>query len=281
MHRPLALAAVTVLFAAACSDDDGGQSSDSTIGASTAATSSTAAPESTVVTSSTDAAATTAGPTSAPATTEPAPTTAPTVPPTAAPSPPTTAAAQPAALALMSTGIGSVAFGTPETEALATFESALGPVSSEIANSYPNDLGDGTYLDEAGVDAFVHRAHRTACFDNALCVVFGGDAPGALEFVGWVQNNQGVDAPLATASGITAGSTWADHVDAIEVAEFGCYTVGYGTTEGIRLTLTSVGEPFTSFDDAGNAVATRPDPGDVSVIELAAGDHPFFIGEDC
>lgn len=194
---------------------------------------------------------------------------------------PTPSSTDPAVLVLRSDGIGAIGFGTAEADTLAALEPALGAVSSEIRSTYPNDLGDGTFLDESNVDAFAYRAQRTACFDNALCLVFGGDAPESLAFVGWSQNNQGIHAPLATDRGVTAGSIWADHIDDLAVEEFGCYVIGYATTDGIAVSLSSAGEPFTAYDADGNPIATHPDPADVSVIELSAGTHPYFPGDDC
>jgi hypothetical protein len=177
--------------------------------------------------------------------------------------------------ALRADGIGQIAFGTPETDALAVMGAVLGDVASDTSNTYAVDRGDGTYLDDASGEVFTHPAQHTACFDNALCVVFGGVAADTLTFVGWVQNNQGVGPPLTTIDGVAAGSTWADHVDVLDVADSGCYSVGYGTTSGgIGVELLSAGDPFLAYDDDGNEIPTEPDPADVTVTQLSAGTRP-------
>jgi hypothetical protein len=178
-------------------------------------------------------------------------------------------------LVLRADGIGQIAFGTSETDALAVLVNALGDVVSDASNTYAVDRGDGTYLDEASREVFTHPAQHTTCFDNALCVVFGGDAADSLTFVGWVQDSQGVGSPLTTIDGVTAGSIWADYIDVLDVADRGCYSVGYGTTSGgIRVELLSAGDPFLAYDADGNEIPTEPDPADVTVLRVSAGTHP-------
>jgi hypothetical protein len=184
------------------------------------------------------------------------------------------------ALVLAADGIGPVAFGASQADTLTVLEAALGPFSSDVINAYPIDRGDGTFYNAATGGAFAYPAEYTTCFDNALCVVFGG-APGSLTFVGWVQNNQGVDPPLRTIDDVTAGSIWADHLDDLEVPDAGCYSYTIGSTRGIVVGLYSNGEPFLAYDDAGNQIETDPDPADVTVVELSAGDLPFNPEEDC
>ncbi len=198
--------------------------------------------------------------------------------------PPTTTseAAAVAVLSLRSDGIGPAAFGTSVAEALAVLEPALGAATSEYSTTFTIDRGDGTYLDDTGGGTFVHPAQLTTCFDNGLCVVFGGPSAASLALVGWVQNNGGLNSPLATSDGITVGSTWADHVDDLDVSEVGCYAIGYATTSGIDVVLSSAGEPFLAYDDDGNEIPTEPDPRDVTVLELSAGPRPGTPDEeDC
>ncbi len=178
-------------------------------------------------------------------------------------------------LILGADAIGPIAFGTSETDALAVLEAALGEVVSDSSNTYAVDRGDGTYLDDTSGEVFTHPAQHTTCFDNALCVVFGGHAADSLMLVGWVQTNQGVGPPLTTLDGVTAGSSWAEHVDDLDVADSGCYSIGYGTTSGgIHVELFSVGDPFLAYDDDGNEIPTEPDPADVTVTQLSAGTRP-------
>jgi hypothetical protein len=199
-----------------------------------------------------------------------------TAPPSKPPAPMTTAASGgPDALVLRVDGIGPLAFGTSDADALAVLEATLGGAVSDWSSTFAVDRGDGTFFDEINAQVFVHPAQRTTCFDNALCVVFGGADAGSLMLVGWVQNDPGVGAPLATLDGVTVGATWADHVDDLDVAESGCYSIGYGSTSGgIRVELISVGDPFLAYDEAGNEIPTEPDPADVTVLELSAGPRP-------
>ncbi len=193
---------------------------------------------------------------------------------TTQPPPTTTESAAVAVLSLRSDGIGPAAFGTSFAETLAVLEPALGAVTSDTSTTYTIDRGDGTYLDDTSAEVFIHPAQRTTCFDNGLCAVFGGPSPGSLALVGWVQNNEGLNPPLTTSDGITVGSTWADHVDDLNVSERGCYSIGYATTSGIDVVLSSAGEPFLAYDDDGNEIPTEPDPRDVTVLELSAGPRP-------
>jgi hypothetical protein len=80
---------------------------------------------------------------------------------------------------------------------------------------------------------------------------------------------------------VTAGSIWADHVDDLEVADWGCYSTGYGTTSGIDVVLFSTGDPFLVYDEDGNEIPTEPDPADVTVQQLSAGALPFYPEWDC
>ena len=177
-------------------------------------------------------------------------------------------------LVLRADGIGPIAFGTSEAETLAVLEAELGAVASDYANTYGIDRGDGTYVDDVNNEVFVHPAQHTTCFDNALCVVFGGASSDSLALVGWVQNNQGVGPPLTTGDGVTVGSIWADHVDDLDVSQGGCYSIGYGTTSGISVLLSSAGDPFLLYDDKGAEIPTDPDPADVTVLQLSAGTRP-------
>ena len=234
---------------------------------------STSATTTTLATKSTTA----AEPASSTSTSIAAPTTA--VDPMTTQPTPTTTILTIAQLELRSDGIGPIDFGTREADSLAVLSTALQP-ATEATSTYPIDLGDGTFANEFD-DAFAYPAAHEVCFDNALCVYFGGSEPGSLAFVGWTQRSDGGGIPLATVEGVTAGSVWADHLGAIALEEFSCYSTGYGTIGGIRVTLWSTGEPFNAFDDDGNPIDTNPDPADVTVYELTAGQRPYFRFDDC
>jgi hypothetical protein len=64
------------------------------------------------------------------------------------------------------------------------------------------------------------------------------------------------------------------------VDEGGCFTRGSGETAGVEPLVTSQGVPFSSVDDAGNFVTQTPDPAEIVVGSLRAGDEPFFLFSD-
>ena len=107
---------------------------------------------------------------------------------------------------------------------------------------------------------------------------FGGPAPDALTFVGWLQ----ADAPgaLGTRTGITVGSRGSDHAGEMVVYEGGCFTTGGGDADGVDLFLISDGTPFLEFV-ADEYVVNTPDLSEVTVLQLSAGEQPFFLFDDC
>lgn len=212
---------------------------------------------------------TSASPTTVPATTAPPTTT----PATTEPSGPLT----PADLILAFDGVQPFDFGSPDTDVVPALAAVLGDPASDVAAEYPTpDEGQFVNDDEIG---FVAPFGRTVCFDNGLCVEFGAGSASALQFVGWDFSGE-QSAGLATADGITVGSSWADHADAIVADEGGCFSVGYGSADGVDVTLESNGVPFVETID-GEFVTNDPDPADVRVIGLRAGDIPVELFADC
>ena len=57
--------------------------------------------------------------------------------------------------------------------------------------------------------------------------------------------------------------------------------MGYGDSKGVSLTLQSSGTPFSSFDNDGNETTALPDPADVTVVQMQAGDQMIFLIGDC
>lgn len=214
----------------------------------------------------TSAPATTAPPTSAPATTAP--------PTTAAPDP-----TSPTDLILAFDGIRPFAFGGADIDIVPALVEILGDPVSDEATEYPDDV-EGQFVNDSLEEGFVAPFGRNVCFANGVCVEFGAGSPTALQFVGWQFGGDGA-AGLATEDGITIGSSWADHSDDIVVDRGACADVGYGSAEGIDVTLQSSGEPFAEFTDEGEPEAGSPDPADVTVIDLSAGDLPVQLFADC
>jgi hypothetical protein len=120
---------------------------------------------------------------------------------------------------------------------------------------------------------------RTVCFSNSLCLFFGGPDDANLAFVGWSYTDDPA-ALMHTISGVTIGSRWADFAS-MEVYEGGCYTVGSGVADGVRLWVQSTGDPFSGVDAAGNWMNYLPAPADVTVTALESGDMPLFLAGDC
>jgi hypothetical protein len=115
---------------------------------------------------------------------------------------------------------------------------------------------------------------------NGLCIEFGGATAGPYSFVGWYYAATDTD-QLAAPSGLEVGSTWADFVDVITVDTGGCSTVGSGASDGVQLSLQSSGIPFVTVDADGNATPTTPDPADVTVMQMQAGEQVVFLTGDC
>ncbi len=185
----------------------------------------------------------------------------------------------PGELVLDFDGVLPFAFGAPDTEIIAGLIGVLGEPVSDESTEYPTDE-QGTFLDAAEEEAYVAPFGRTVCYANALCVQFGAGSDTALQFTGWRFEGDGA-AGLASAGGITIGSVWADHADAITIDEGGCSSVGYGSAEGIELTLQSGGEPFVTVLADGSFSAGAPNPADVSVIGMRGGDLPVSLFADC
>ena len=230
-------------------------------------------PESTVTTDST------VPPTTAPSTTAPSVTSPVTTAPPSA-SPETTERSGPLApadLTLTFDGVQPFDFGAADTEVVPALAAVLGEPASDVAAEYPTpDEGRFVNDDEIG---FVAPFGRTVCFDNGLCAEFGAGSASALQFVGWDFSGEQA-AGLATVDGITVGSSWADHTDVIVADGGGCFSVGYGSADGVGVTLESSGAPFVETVD-GEFVTNDPDPADVRVIGLQAGDIPVELFADC
>jgi hypothetical protein len=199
---------------------------------------------------------------------------------TPATTPPTTEpATTPDDLELNFDGVLPFYFGEHDAEVVAGLTSLLGAPTSDVSTDYLT-ADEGYFLDAAGEESYVFPHGRRVCYDNTLCVQFGAGATETLLFTGWTLSTDA--APVLTmGNGITVGSSWADHVDEIVIGDGGCYSVGYGDSEGVAVVVQSAGEPFLSFADDGSPIIGQPDPADVTVIELSAGRSPTFVFADC
>ncbi len=275
----------TVILVASCQrpDPDGAASAtaapvtDSSVGttAPTTAPVDTTAPPSTTVESTVPA-------TSAPESTAPATTSPATTVPSTSTAPSTTEAREPESpddLILAFDGIRPLAFGTNDANVVATLVALLGDPISDESTEYETPEA-GRFVNESLEEAFVSRFGRTVCFTNGLCTQFGAGSATALQFVGWEFGGDDA-AGLATEDGITVGSLWSDHAEAIVADEGGCFAVGSGAADGVDVLMQSSGEPFMLVTADGGFEIGSPDPADVVVIALSAGDLPIQLFADC
>jgi hypothetical protein len=255
MRRPLIASLLPLAVLVACSDSK-------SVGSATTV--------STVETPATTegAAATTA----APATTSAAEVS------TTATLPPTTTVAV-AELVLGTGGVGPFDLGADATPVIDGLSASLGAPVTDQSADYPMADGLGAYTTASGDMAFVAPKGRTVCWSVNLCADFGGASAGSMSFTGWSYANDPTGT-LRTESGATIGSRWSDQ-PTIELGENSCYSIGYGTLDGIAITLESSGDMFSGFDANGNFVETSPDPADVTIIAIETGKLPVAVYGDC
>jgi hypothetical protein len=256
---------VSLIALAGCGSSDPGSAVVATTTSTSPAQATTTEPpteSTTAVTSTTTVASV--------ATTTPPPTT--TVPET------TTTVEVVAGLALRTDGVGRLRFGQPVVQVIDTLVAALGDPMSDAAFEYPVDT-DGVRFDAFGDFSFGYPYGRQTCFTNEFCVEAGGPTPAELVFVGWTQSEG--EGSLITTLGIGIGTVWADAEDVMSVDEGGCFSFGTGASGGIDLQLQSSGAMFTATDSSGAFVIGEPDPADVAVVALSAGDLRTFVYGDC
>lgn len=196
--------------------------------------------------------------------------------------PPTTNAVPvaPSDLVLLADGIGPLRFGIDSQAMVDAISAVLGAPTSDAAGDYPIPAEDGSFQTSDGELAFGQPFGRTVCWTNGLCTESAGATAGPYAFVGWYYAATDTS-PLFTVDGLGVGSTWADFEPVMTVEPGGCYTIGSGTSNGIELSLESKGTPFGEVDDAGNITPRLPDPPDVFVVQMQAGDQVVFLVGDC
>ena len=224
---------------------------------------------------STSSGASTLAPTTTTTTVAATPTT--TVPATT--SPPTTVPT-PIVLTLRGDGIGPFDLDVAASEVIDAITAQFGPPTSDESREYPAGDGFGGFQDINGEFGFFAQFGRSVCWSIQFCAEFGSNEPTALLFAGWTYGEEsGVS--LASTSGVTIGTRWSEAPPTMSVSPGGCYSVGNGEVDGILLTLFSEGDPFSSFDDAGNYIEGTPAPEDVTVTFMQAGNLPAFLFGDC
>ena len=208
-----------------------------------------------------------------------------TVAPEPVPEPESTPAPVPPSrgdLVLRSNGVGSADFGQVDIEVIPVMTALLGDPVDDRLGEYPTFDEDVNLYVDFEDSGFSAPFGRTTCYGNAFCLNFGGNTSDDLRFVGWSQGGfESASEPMVTADGVTIGSRYSDHLGVMTVNEGGCFTEGFGEVAGITLLVTSEGVPFVSVDDVGNYVTQTPDPAEIVVRTMKAGDEPFYIYADC
>ena len=245
--RLLSLALGTALLLAACTSD------------------STVSPVSDPASSTTSAAGET---TTIPAT---------TIPATTIVAPTTTEPIDPRLL--LSNGVGASRFGDPAADVVSRISEILGAPTRDLSETYPLPLEGGSFMNEDESIVFIASISRSVCWSNNFCAVFGGNSSAALTFTGW-DYREDPASTMYTTSGASSGVRWAD-APAIVFDRGSCYSAGFGRVDGIDVIAVSAGEPFDIVTDAGETLAGDPDPADVTVVALSAGQRPTSQFEDC
>ena len=180
---------------------------------------------------------------------------------------------------LRSDGVGSFALGGEVKAVVDGISAQLGGSTLDETTAYPSADGLGQYQTTDGSFGFVAPVGRSVCWSVQFCAEFGGATGASMSFTGWSYRADPTHA-LHSPTGITLDMRLSD-APKIHVDEGGCYSVGSGEVDGIRLTLESSGEPFGSFDASGNYVSNVPNPADVTVTWMETGEVPVSLYGDC
>jgi hypothetical protein len=183
-------------------------------------------------------------------------------------------------LLLRSEGFGRFSFGSPVNDVLIGSPSELGVPSSDQVSRFP--VATGSQFQSADEEtAFGLQVAREVCWTQ-FCLTFGGADEASLKLVGWHYDGNG-SVPLfglRNAADITLGSRWSDFASAMDADPGGCYTIGGGATDdGIFLVLE--GGLFGQFNADGSYEALLPDPTEVTVQSMNAGEQIEFLLGDC
>lgn len=180
---------------------------------------------------------------------------------------------------LRADGLGSYRFGDTEAAVTSGLAAQMGQPTSTDRFDLSVSAGGGfeTVDSEYG---FVQPLAVVYCYQAGLCVTFGGGAPGSLTLTGW--SYAATTSPLwSTGAGVTFGSRWSEFLDRITADPGGCYSIGSGATDGVALTLSSSGVPFSLYDENGQYIAQVPPAAEVTVVDLVAGERVQFLLGDC
>lgn len=183
---------------------------------------------------------------------------------------------------LRADGVGDLPFGAAPEVVVDALSPTFGAAPEVTDFDFSDDQGGGVALTADGAFGFVHRLGRSICW-TAFCAYFGSDAGAPLAFVGWsYRPDTEPYVALYTASGITVGSRWSDHLGEIDAPPGGCGEFGFGTTtDGVDLGLR--GGVWTEGGVSDPLVELLPDPTTVTVAvyRMEAGDVVFPSEADC
>lgn len=195
----------------------------------------------------------------------------------------TSTSTAPEVLVLRKGGLGSLELGAGEASVFKALAGQLGQPNADEITKYPHRVEGGRYQNDDRDYQYVAPIGRTVCWDEesgaSLCVYFAGTKEGALTFTGWSYAGS-EEGELGSESGATIGTMWSE-IPAIKVDDGGCYSIGSGHIDGIRLTLESSGKGFSFFDDDGDYKTQVPDRRDVRIVRMDAGEAPIFVLGDC
>ena len=194
--------------------------------------------------------------------------------------PPVTLSGTDDPLLLRSDGFGRFAFQTPVNDVLVGVPSALGAPTSDVLTEYPGVL-EALHVNADSSIGFTEPVGREVCWAE-FCLEFGGADAASLTLKGWTYQSSATTPTLALkdVNGITLTSRWSDFLGAMQADPGGCYQVGGGATnEGVILVLQ--GGVFGQFTAAGAYEALLPDPSEVTVMGMSAGDQLSYLDSDC
>jgi hypothetical protein len=168
---------------------------------------------------------------------------------------------------LTASGIGAARFGeVAYDDFVDLMEPELGQVTGALQMNYAPD-GDSFVAADGPPYRFDHPASRTVCFQELLCVYFGGPSDQELAFVGYRQSQAA--GTLGTASGVRIGSRLSDHRQTVTLDGQECGPARSGTADGVdlRIEVQQAGSDLLEIDGV--------------VVQLRSGSAPTLDPTGC
>jgi hypothetical protein len=165
--------------------------------------------------------------------------------------------------------VNGLAFGMSRDLVMPAAVEMFGPFDFDGTEEYPEAVDGGRFTDDLGTYEFAFPIDYSACFPNSLCLTFGGASESDLLLVGWqLLGGSVTDVDLATPSGVTLGSRWADHLDEM-VMGTACGWSANATVDGVNVSLLSSED---LFGEDGELAEELPDAATVTVASATAGE---------